>query len=83
MNDWFDNYYDSRTDVMHTLTKMKTLELLCDSMGIRLVQGFFHKRCWSNIMSILRDNGPDEDDTLVVGKYALIHILVKELYHRP
>jgi hypothetical protein len=71
MNDWFDNAYDSRTDVMHTLTKMKTLELLCDSMGIKLVQGFFHKRCWSNIMSILRDNGPDEDDTLVAGSMPL------------
>ena len=71
MEDWFDNAYDSRTDVMHTLTKMKTLELLCDSMDIKLVQGFFHKRCWSNIMSILRDNGPDEDDRVNLGRTSL------------
>jgi hypothetical protein len=62
MNDWFDTAYDSRTDVMHTLTKMKTLELLCDSMDIKLVQGFFHRRCWSNIMAILRNSVSDEDD---------------------
>ena len=67
MEEWFDEAYDSRTDVMHTLTKMKTLELLCDSMGIKLVQGFFHKRCWSNIMSILRDDTPDEDDKVISG----------------
>ena len=62
MEEWFDEAYDSRTDVMHTLTKMKALELLCDSMDIKLVQGFFHKRCWSNIMSILRSDVPDIDD---------------------
>jgi hypothetical protein len=67
IEDWFDNAYDSRTDVMHTLTKIKTLELLCDSMDIKLVQGFFHRRCWTNIMSILRDEKPDADDSVLTG----------------
>ena len=67
MEDWFNNAYDSRTDVMHTLTKMKTLEVLCENMNIKLVQGFFHRRCWINIMSILRDETPDEDDIILTG----------------
>lgn len=64
MDQWFADAYDSRTDVMHTLTKMKTLELICEGMGIKLIQGFFHKRCWSNIMAILRDASPDEADNV-------------------
>lgn len=54
-DNWYENHYDTRTDVMHTLTKMKTLEMLCDSKGIRLIQGVFHKRNYSNIMSTLTD----------------------------
>ena len=64
MQDWFETAYDSRTDVMHTLTKMKTLELLCEGLGIQLVQGFFHKRCWSNIMAILRDESTEDSDNI-------------------
>lgn len=52
-DDWYDRCYDSRTDIMHTLTKMKTLELLCDSRGIRLIQGMFHQRNYFNIMALL------------------------------
>lgn len=62
MNRWYEEAYDSRTDVMHTLSMMKTVELLCEGLGIHLVQGFFHKRCWSNIMAILRNENLDVDD---------------------
>ena len=64
MDQWFSDAYDSRTDVMHTLTKMKTLELICEGLDIKLIQGFFHKRCWSNIMSILRNAGLDDGDNI-------------------
>ena len=64
MNQWYEEAYDSRTDVMHTLSMMKTLELLCEGLGIQLIQGFFHKRCWSNIMAILRNENLTADDDI-------------------
>lgn len=60
MENWFNNAYDSKTDIMHTLTKMKTLEIIAEAKGIQLIQGVFHKRNWSNIMSILTDKLPDD-----------------------
>jgi hypothetical protein len=60
-DEWYERCYDSRTDVMHTLTKMKTLEMLCESKGIKLIQGSFHKRNYSNIMATLTDGGPRKE----------------------
>jgi hypothetical protein len=34
---------------------MKMVELLCESRGINLIQGVFHRRNWSNIMATLTD----------------------------
>ena len=64
MDRWYEEAYDSRTDVMHTLSMMKVLELLCEGLGIQLIQGFFHKRCWSNIMAILRNESLHSDDDI-------------------
>lgn len=64
MDRWYEEAYDSRTDVMHTLSMMKSLELLCEGLGIQLIQGFFHKRCWSNIMAILRNENLHSDDDI-------------------
>ena len=64
MDRWYEEAYDSRTDVMHTLSMMKALELLCEGLGIQLIQGFFHKRCWSNIMAILRNENLHSDDDI-------------------
>jgi hypothetical protein len=47
--------YDTRTDIMQTLSKMKMIELLCESRGIKLIQGVFHRRNWSNVMAVLTD----------------------------
>ena len=54
-DEWYERCYDTRTDIMHTLSKMKTIELLCEAKGIKLIQGTFHKRNYSNIMAILTD----------------------------
>lgn len=60
MSNWFDIAYDSKTDIMHTLSKMKTLEVIAEAKGIKLIQGVFHNRNWSNIMSIITDKLPDD-----------------------
>ena len=54
LEEYFNTCYDSRTDLSHHLTKMKTIQLLADSLGIKLIQGTFHNRCWSNIIAKLR-----------------------------
>ena len=56
---WFEDAYNTRTDMLHTFTKMKTLEVICDAMGIKLIQGTFHSRCKSNLMATLTDFTPD------------------------
>ena len=68
----FDNVYDSKTDIMHTLSKMKALEVMCDAAGIQLIQGVFHSRNWSNIMSILTDQHPDDSSAKINEKELLI-----------
>lgn len=69
----FDNAYDSKTDIMHTLSKMKALEIICDSAGIQLIQGVFHKRNWSNIMSILTDQHSDDSSGKIMKKESRIN----------
>jgi len=59
---WYDTAYDSKTDILHTLVMMKNLEVIADAAGIKLVQGFFHNRNWSNIISVLTDAVPENDD---------------------
>jgi len=62
--DWYNLAYTTHTDIMHTLTKQKTLELLCEARGIRLIQGWFHRRNKDNLMAILTDAPlPDGDLT--------------------
>lgn len=73
MKHWFDSAYDSRTDIMHTLSKMKALELICDAAGIELIQGMFHSRNWTNIMSILTDQHPDDSSKKLKQKRLLIN----------
>jgi hypothetical protein len=62
LTDWYNLVYTTHTDIMHTLTKQKTLELLCEAKGIRLIQGWFHIRNKDNLMAILTDAPlPDGD----------------------
>ena len=53
--DYYNGLYDSKTDIGHGITKMKSMEVICDAMGIQLVQGVFHGRCWQNILKILQN----------------------------
>ena len=63
-DEWYGRCYDTRTDIMHTLSKIKTIELLCEAKGIKLIQGTFHKRNWSNIMAVLTDAEMDESNPI-------------------
>lgn len=61
---WFETCYDSRTDIMNTLTKMKSIEIICEERGIKLIQGSFHRRNYSNIMAVLTDGAEDNQTDL-------------------
>ena len=42
LDEYYTTTYDSRTDIMHGLTQMKSVELMCDALGIPVIQGVFH-----------------------------------------
>lgn len=49
--DIYIDYADlNRTGIIRTISYMKTMELLCDVMGIKLIQGGFHIRMWENLL---------------------------------
>jgi hypothetical protein len=49
-----DPFYDvinvERNGIMHTLTYMHAMKLLCEAKGIKLIQGGFHERMWVNYL---------------------------------
>lgn len=60
-DDWYERCYDSRTDIMHTMTKMKMVEMLCEQRDIKLIQGAFHKRNYANVMAMMNNVSPSPD----------------------
>ena len=58
--EWYKEAYDSKTDILHLLVMMKNMEVIARAAGIKLIQGTFHSRNWSNILSVLTDKVPDE-----------------------
>lgn len=67
LKQYYENYYDSKTDISHGITKMKAMEVICDAMGIKLIQGVFHGRCFQNILKVLTNtpSKPDSDDRTI------------------
>lgn len=53
LKEYYSTVYDSKTDISHGITKMKTMEIICESLGIKLIQGVFHGRCYQNILKAL------------------------------
>lgn len=57
-------YFDAinnRTNIIHHLSYMQSMQLLCDSMGIKLIQGVFHRRNWENILQYQKPGYRDRD----------------------
>lgn len=53
--EYFETCYDPKTDIAHDITKMKAIQAIADGLGIKLVQGVFHKNSWSNVLSCIQD----------------------------
>lgn len=53
--EYFETCYDSKHDIAHGVTHMKALKLITDGLGIKLIQGTFHRNGWSNILAEIQD----------------------------
>ena len=53
---YYNEFYDVRTSIIHQLTYMLSIQKLCDSMGIKLIQGAFHARLLYNLGLVLDDD---------------------------
>jgi len=62
LTEYYEKHYDSKTDISHGVTKMKTMEVICKSLGIKLIQGAFHGRMFQNILRVLT-NTPSQENT--------------------
>ena len=68
LREYYGKYYDSKTDISHGISKMKAMEVICEGLGIKLIQGTFHGRSWQNILKVLTNtpSRPDTDDRNIV-----------------
>ena len=46
----YDHYDATRTGIIQTLSYMEAMEMLCDSLGIKLIQGIFHQLAYQNFL---------------------------------
>lgn len=53
LNAYLKQVYNVRQGIVHGLTYMNSIQLLCDSLGIKLAQGVFHKHCWENVVACM------------------------------
>jgi len=52
--------HEPRTDILHTLTFMLSLQNTCDTLGIKLIQGAFHKMMYDMMIYMTQENGRDK-----------------------
>ena len=55
----FYDCIDTRTFIIQHLAYMKAIQLLCDQMNIKVVQGVFHKRNWENVLHYMKPGHRD------------------------
>ena len=70
---YYETCYDSRTVLMEGITRMKTIQLLADSLGIKLIQGTFHNRAWNNILATLNTKDIPQYNKLLVDSISSLH----------
>lgn len=53
-NQWFEHVYNPQTAILHTLSYMRTVQFICDTMGIKVIQGIIHNKLWLDVLQTLR-----------------------------
>lgn len=72
---YYNQFYDVRIDIMNLLTYMTTVQSMCEGMGIKLIQGFFHERVADNLqfsMVSSYNNGAQKFSTLLGDLIGLL-----------
>lgn len=53
--DKYYDYYDvTRTGIIRTMNYMTHMQWLCESLGIKLIQGVFHERMWEGLLETMK-----------------------------
>lgn len=50
MDSYYDHYDVTRTGIIRTFNYMTHMQWLCETLGIKLIQGVFHRRMWENVL---------------------------------
>lgn len=52
--DWYEHVYSMQTPIVHHLNYMRTVQHICDLMGIKLIQGVIHHGMRSDFISTIK-----------------------------
>lgn len=55
---YYNEFYDVRSSIIHHLSYMLSIQKLCESMDIKLIQGAFHERLLNNLALCLDNVDP-------------------------
>ena len=50
----YDHYDLLRERILYTMNYMTTMQFICEKMGIKLVQGWFHYRMWEELVDVMK-----------------------------
>lgn len=53
LDDLYDVYEVTRTGIIRTLPYMESIKILCESLGIKLIQGIFHELQYQNLLDMM------------------------------
>lgn len=56
---YYNEFYDVRTSIIQQLSYMLSIQKLCESMNVKLIQGAFHPRLVTNIALALNDKSTE------------------------
>ena len=59
---YYNEVYTMQTAITHTLMYMRSIQQLCDSMGIKVVQGIIHQGMYSNLLATMKMDREDWKD---------------------
>jgi hypothetical protein len=91
--EYHETCYDPKADIAHHLIKMKAIQAITDGLGIKLIQGMFHKNCWANVLACIQDQEtPDyavwlhknirdlpKTSRIGLGRYKDLYTIAEEL----
>jgi hypothetical protein len=98
LKQYIDEVLTLQTQIVHSLTYMRNIQFLCDTMGIKVMQGIIHRGSRQNLLWTLMNNKEGWDDyknfvkeslgylrpesKIGLGEYIDIYSLAEQNDHR-